>query len=155
MAKIHQSSKPASPPKKARRRAVASASRIRTWLVIISVVVLAAVAYLLLRPHNDLPAEVDPAQAYALYQSGATFVDVRTEAEWATGHIPGSLLIPLDELPSRVNEIPRDKDIVVICKSGVRSKEGAAILRLDGFTRVTCLAGGIQAWAAMGYRIQQ
>ena len=52
-----------------------------------------------------------------------------------------------------MNELPRDKDIVVICLSGARSKEGATLLRQAGFTRVTCMSGGIQAWVAAGYPI--
>jgi rhodanese-related sulfurtransferase len=90
-----------------------------------------------------------------MYEAGATFVDVRTQTEWDQGHIARSLLIPLDDLPNRLSEIPRDKDIVVVCRSGTRSKEGAAVLRQAGFTRVTCLTGGIQSWVAAGYPIEQ
>jgi len=118
-------------------------------------VVIAAAAYFLLRPHASLPSEVQASQAHALYEAGATFVDVRTEAEWEQGHIARSLLIPLDDLPNRLNEIPEDKDIVVVCRSGTRSREGASILRQSGFRNVTCLSGGLQAWVAAGYPIQQ
>jgi len=113
--------------------------------------VLIGVAVVLLRPKNTLPSEIPATQAYNMYQNGAFFLDVRTSAEWDQGHIARSTLIPLDELPSRMNELPRDQDIVVVCKSGARSKEGAAILRQAGFTRVTCMNGGLQAWVAAGY----
>jgi rhodanese-related sulfurtransferase len=119
------------------------------------IVVIAAGAYFLLRPRAGLPSEVQARQADAMYQAGATFVDVRTQAEWDQGHIARSLLIPLDELPTRLDELPRDKDIVVVCRSGTRSKEGATVLRQAGFTRVTCLSGGLQAWVAAGYPIEQ
>jgi rhodanese-related sulfurtransferase len=119
------------------------------------IVVIAAGAYLLLRPRGGLPSEVQASQAYAMYQAGATFVDVRTQAEWDQGHIARSLLIPLDELPNRLNELPRDKDIVVVCRSGTRSKEGATVLRQARFARVTCLSGGLQAWVTAGYPIEQ
>jgi rhodanese-related sulfurtransferase len=115
----------------------------------------AVVAFLVLRAPTTLPSEVQPAQAYDLYRQGALFVDVRTQAEWAQGHIAGSTLIPLDELSGRINELPRDKTIVVICRSGTRSKEGAAILRQAGFPRVTCLTGGLQAWVAAGYPLEK
>ena len=51
----------------------------------------------------------------------------------------------------RMSELPKDKDIVVVCRSGNRSKEGTTILRDAGFARVTCMTGGLQAWAAAGY----
>jgi rhodanese-related sulfurtransferase len=91
------------------------------------------------------------AQAHDLYDSGAVFLDVRTQPEWDQGHIARSILIPLDVLPSRMSELPRDQDIVVVCRSGARSKEGTTVLRQAGFTRVTCMNGGIQGWLAAGY----
>jgi rhodanese-related sulfurtransferase len=95
------------------------------------------------------------AQAHEEYQAGALFLDVRSQAEWNQGHIAKSLLIPLDDLPSQLDELPRDRDIVVVCRSGARSKEGAMILRQAGFSRVTCMTGGIQAWVAAGYPVEQ
>jgi rhodanese-related sulfurtransferase len=120
------------------------------WFAFGLVIVIAA-AIILLQPKQPLPSEVQAAQAYQLYQQGAQFLDVRTEAEYAQGHIARSLLIPLDKLQARLGELSPDKPIVVICRSGTRSREGAAILREAGFTRVTCLRGGLQAWVAAGY----
>jgi rhodanese-related sulfurtransferase len=117
----------------------------------IGIVILAAIAFLLFRPSGALPSEISAAQAYEKYQQGAFFLDVRTQAEWDQGHIARSTLIPLDSLQARLNELPRDQDIVVVCRSGVRSKEGSTILRQAGFTRVTCMTGGLQAWVAAGY----
>jgi rhodanese-related sulfurtransferase len=131
----------------ARRRNLTS-----LWIGL-AVVVLLGAAFLLLRPQGSLPSEVDVTQAHEIYQKGALFLDVRTQQEWDQGHISGSILIPLDVLQSRMNELPRDKDIVVVCKSGARSKEGAVILRQAGFTRVTCMTGGIEAWVAAGYPV--
>jgi rhodanese-related sulfurtransferase len=125
------------------------------WLVVAIVLVITAAAYLLLRPASTLPEEISASKAHELYQAGASFIDVRTVSEWDRGHIAGSSLIPLDDLPDRLNEVPRDKDVVVVCTLGVRSKEGAAILRQAGLTRVTCLSGGLEAWAAAGYAVEQ
>ena len=119
----------------------------------LAVLVLIGAAFLLLRPQSGLPSEVQVQQAHDMYQKGALFVDVRTQQEWDQGHIAGSKLIPLDVLQSRMNELPRDKDIVVVCKSGARSKEGTTLLRQAGFTRATCMTGGIQAWVAAGYPV--
>ena len=121
----------------------------------LGIVVLAAITFLLLKPKQTLPTEISVAQAHEKYQAGALFLDVRTQEEWVQGHIAKSILIPLDELPNRLNELPRDQDIVVVCRSGARSKEGSALLRQAGFTRVTCMTGGIQAWVTAGYPIQQ
>jgi rhodanese-related sulfurtransferase len=114
-------------------------------------VVLVIAAVILLLPRGGLPAAVDVARAYDLYTGGAVMLDVRTSAEFEQQHIPGSLLIPLDDLSARMGELPKDKDIVVVCRSGNRSREGTTILRDAGFGRVTCMTGGLQAWAAAGY----
>lgn len=119
--------------------------------IILGIVVLVTAAFLLFRPKNTSSTEITAAQAYAKYQQGAFFLDVRTQEEWDQGHIAKSTLIPLDSLQDRLSELPRDQDIVVVCRSGVRSKEGATILRQAGFTRVTCMTGGLQAWVAAGY----
>jgi rhodanese-related sulfurtransferase len=133
-------------------RKVRKQNLIGLWIGL-GIVVLAAAAFLLFRPKSALPTEISVAQAYEKYQQGAFFLDVRTQAEWDQGHIAKSTLIPLDDLQARLGELPRDRDIVVICRSGARSKEGAAILRQAGFTRVTCMTGGLQAWNAAGYSL--
>ncbi len=122
------------------------------WIGLAGLIVLLVVgALLLIRPSPGLPSEVSARQALEAYQKGALFLDVRTAAEWSQGHIRQSLLIPLDELPNRLGELPRDRDIVVVCKSGARSQEGAAILLQAGFPHVTSLTGGLQSWVSAGY----
>jgi rhodanese-related sulfurtransferase len=121
----------------------------------LAILILVGAAFVLLRPQGTLPAEVQVAQAYDMYQNGALFLDVRTQQEWDQGHIERSILMPLDTLPGRMDELPRDKDIVVVCKSGARSKEGTTLLRQSGFPRVTCMNGGIEAWIAAGYPLTQ
>jgi phage shock protein E len=101
-----------------------------------------------------LSVEISPAQAYAKLQQGAFFLDVRNQDEWDQFHITGSILIPLDQLQNRLNELPREKEIVVVCLSGHRSKSGTAILQQAGLTHVYCLSGGLQAWRAAGYSVQ-
>ncbi len=121
----------------------------------VGIMLIAAAGFVLMRPQQALASEVTPAQAYDEYKAGAFFLDVRTQAEWDLGRIPKSRLIPLDELPNRLSEVPRDKNVVVVCRSGARSKEGAVILRQAGFTRVTCLSGGLLAWQAAGYPVEK
>jgi rhodanese-related sulfurtransferase len=139
---------------RAARRPRSRGPKYRTWTIAAFVLVLLVGAYFVLRPHGGLPSEIAAREAYDMYRSGATFLDVRTQAEWDQAHIPKSLSIPLDELESRLDELPPQSDIVVVCRSGVRSREGANILRQAGFTRVTCLSGGLQAWSSAGYPLE-
>ncbi len=121
----------------------------------LGIVVIVVAALILLRPGSPTVSEITAAQAYEKRHAGALFVDVRTQEEWAQGHIANSTLIPLDELPDRLSELPRDRDIVVICHTGVRAKQGATILSQAGFRKVSCLTGGLQAWVDAGYPIEQ
>ena len=98
-----------------------------------------------------LPAEVQAAEALALREAGAFVLDVRQPDEWNAVHIPDATLIPLGELASRVNEVPRDRQVVVVCRSGNRSAQGRDILLGAGLPSVTSMAGGMNDWAAAGY----
>jgi adenylyltransferase/sulfurtransferase len=73
-------------------------------------------------------------------------VDVREPAEHRARCIPEAVLIPLGELPKRLNELDRDKLTVVHCKSGMRSATACQLLRAAGFKNVLNLRGGIEAW---------
>jgi NADPH-dependent 2,4-dienoyl-CoA reductase/sulfur reductase-like enzyme/rhodanese-related sulfurtransferase len=72
-------------------------------------------------------------------------VDVRTAAEFASGHVPGSLNLPVDELRARVNELPRDRDIAVYCQVGQRGYLATRILRQAGFAAFN-IAGGYKTY---------
>ena len=103
---------------------------------------------------NALAPEISVIDAHAMYQNGAYVLDVRTVDEWNEFHAPNTTLIPLDELPVRVNEVPRDREIVVVCRSGNRSQQGRDILLNAGFTNVTSMTGGLNEWRAAGYPIE-
>ena len=102
----------------------------------------------------NLPAEISVDEAHQLYEEGVFLLDVRTQEEWDDFHAPDTTLIPLDQLPSRVNELPSDEQIVVVCRSGNRSQAGRDILLDNGFEQVTSMAGGLNAWREAGYPIQ-
>jgi rhodanese-related sulfurtransferase len=125
------------------------------WLWVgLGIVIVAAAAFLLLRSKTTAPTEISAAQAYEKFQQGVFFLDVRSQAEWDQGHIAKSTLIPLDELQNRLNELPKNRDIVVVCRSGVRSKEGMTILQQAGFSRSASMTGGLIAWKAAGYPLE-
>jgi rhodanese-related sulfurtransferase len=117
--------------------------------------VLAAAVFLYFRSVGAPPIEISAAQAYDKYQQGALFLDVRSQEEWSQARIPNSLSLPLDVLTNHLDELTRDRDIVVVCSLGLRSKEGVTILRGAGFPRASCMSGGLQAWQAAGYPLER
>jgi rhodanese-related sulfurtransferase/rubrerythrin len=80
-----------------------------------------------------------PLDSYAL-------VDVRQEPEYAEFHLPGARLVPLPELAERPGELPRDKPVMVYCRSGRRSAAAAALLDGQGFADIRNLLGGASGW---------
>ncbi|QHT63665.1 rhodanese-like domain-containing protein [Paenibacillus lycopersici] len=79
--------------------------------------------------------------------AASLLIDVREPAEYRSGRIAGALNVPLSQLGRRMNELPQDRDILLYCRSGMRSKQAARMLRKRGFTRLSQLQGGIGAWS--------
>ena len=102
---------------------------------------------------SALAREVNVDEAYQMYQDGVFVLDVRTQEEWDEYHAPNTTLIPLDQLPARLSELPKDREILVVCRSGNRSQQGRDILLNVGFT-ATSMAGGLSEWYAKGYPIE-
>ncbi len=73
-------------------------------------------------------------------------LDVRTPGEYDAGHIPGAVLIPVQELESRLSEVPKDRTVIAYCLTGSRSAEAYGILAGAGYGDVFNMAQGIQAW---------
>jgi len=80
----------------------------------------------------------------------AVLIDVREPEEFARGHVPSAVSLPQAELANRLNEIPRDRPILTICQSGMRSLRSAQFLRQQGFQQVATILGGTAAWRAAG-----
>jgi rhodanese-related sulfurtransferase len=93
--------------------------------------------------------EVDPQTGQSMVVDGATLLDVRQPDEWVAGHAPEAVFMPLDQLGDRYTELPTDRPIVVICRSGGRSAKAAEALVSAGYEAVN-LAGGMKAWVADG-----
>ena len=97
--------------------------------------------------------QIQPAELKARLDAGEPvyLVDVRNPDEHGYCHLPESLLIPLPELPGRVQEVepPENSLVVVYCHHGIRSLTGAAILGQAGHVSVASLAGGIDAWSRL------
>jgi len=102
---------------------------------------------------KSLPAEISSTEAKAKKDAGAFMLDVREQSEWNEVHMPGATLIPLGQLANRLKDLPKDKEIVVVCRSGNRSATGRDILKQAGFTSVTSMAGGMNDWQAKGFAV--
>jgi rhodanese-related sulfurtransferase len=84
-------------------------------------------------------------------RSAETIVlDVREPEEYAHGHVPGAINLPQADLASRLDEIPRECPLVLICRSGARSLRAAQFLRQVGFEQLANVQGGTEAWRAAG-----
>jgi rhodanese-related sulfurtransferase len=75
-------------------------------------------------------------------------LDVREGWELALAAVPAAVHIPMGDVPGRLTEIPRDREVVVMCKGGARSMTVARFLEAQGYTEVANLTGGILAWSA-------
>ena len=84
----------------------------------------------------------------------AVVLDVREAEEFARGHVPGAVNLPQADLANRLDEVPRDRPILTICQSGMRSFRSAQFLRQQGYQRVATVVGGTAAWRAAGRPIE-
>jgi len=80
-------------------------------------------------------------------------VDIRTPGEVAQGIIPNAAYLPMHSIPVRMSELPKDKEVVLYCRSGARSYHACAYLIEQGFDNVINLRGGIIGWARRGFEI--
>ncbi len=91
-----------------------------------------------------------PQEAHDAFDAGdAIILDVREPSEWAQGHIPGAIHIPLQQVPARIDELPKDRIVVCQCASGGRSASAARFLEQAGF-QATNMVGGIMQWHRSG-----
>ncbi len=89
---------------------------------------------------TELKEKIDQGEALFL-------LDVREPYEFKYAHIAGSLLIPLNQIPQRLNELDAGQEIIVICHHGMRSQQAAAYLVHSGLKNIANLQGGIDAWS--------
>ena len=82
-------------------------------------------------------------------------IDVRAPDEWAAGHLPGVVNIPLGTVPARMKEIPTDKPIVLQCRTGERSAIAASLMQAAGIENVKNLVGGFRRWSSEGYPVER
>jgi len=95
-------------------------------------------------PMNEL--DITPDQLAEILET-VTLLDVREPYEWEVSRLEGAIHIPLQQLPRRLAEVPRDKEIIVYCRVGGRSAHAQHYMLQQGFERVRNLVGGLMAWA--------
>lgn len=127
-------------------------------ILLISLVIVSGLALLwpaLMRPAGNA---VNPGEATTLInREDARIVDVREVGEFAEGHLPDALHIPLAKLSERVGELEKfkEKPIIFCCASGMRSNKACAELKKLGFAKLYNLSGGVDAWVGAGYPIKK
>lgn len=99
--------------------------------------------------------EIDSHDLQVRISGGDDFLllDIRSAGELVQGMLPDAEHIPMHAIPLRVNELPKDKDVILYCHSGARSYHACAYLAQQGYENVINLRGGILGWARAGYRL--
>lgn len=106
------------------------------------------------RKNNQSEMTVDMLKERIAQHQTQLILDVRNADEYAASHIAGSKLIPLDQLATRLNDLPRDRPIIAMCRSGNRSHVATGMLQRAGFDVVN-LKGGILQWEKQGLPVER
>jgi rhodanese-related sulfurtransferase len=136
-----------------------SGKSIRTvWMVALLLVAIFGIGFLIVQIAGELAPwqladEISPDDARKQLAGGAIVLDVRTYEEFIGGHIEKSLFMPLEELTSLMSALPRDRLIITVCRTGLRSIQARYILQEAGYDQVTSLKGGMEAWIAAGFPV--
>ena len=109
---------------------------------------------------QDVDTELSPdltvsEVSQVIKEMDVAIIDVREEYEYNEGHIEGAALLPLGEIPDRIDEIPKDVPVILVCRSGNRSGQAYQYLTEQGFDNVHNMLGGMLDWAAYGYAIEK
>ena len=96
---------------------------------------------------SSYPIEVDAQTAFEQLKQSGTLLDVREPAELEFCRVEGSLTIPMGQVPQRLEAIPKDGHLFVLCHHGMRSGQVTAFLRQRGFENAINVTGGIDAWS--------
>ena len=107
-------------------------------------------------PHFPDVWDLDPKEIQSK-TSELTLIDVRRPDEYIgeLGHIPGATLLTLDQLPAKMDSLPKDKTIVFVCRSGARSAQATSFALESGFSDVYNMRGGMLLWNEYGLKIEK
>ena len=116
-----------------------------------------AIAALAEGPEPTEAPSISAAELHALRESGAApvVIDVRTPEEYASGHVPGAVNIPFDQVAQRIAEVEAPHGVVLYCMVGPRARKGESALLAVGYASVFHLEGGLAAWQAAGLPVER
>lgn len=127
-------------------------------ILLVSIVVVSGLGLLWPMLVRRAGQAVNPGAATLLInRENAVVVDVRESDEFAQGHLPDAVSLPLSKFAERIAELDKYKDqpVIVCCASGVRSNNACRQLATRGFARLSNLEGGVDAWVAAGYPLKK
>ncbi len=140
-----------------KKRVKKNKSQNMMWITALTVLAVAAgVFYFASRPAASTDAvfkNVSVTDLKNASEPDKIILDVRRQDEYDAGHVEGVVLIPVQELADRLDELPKDKPLYVICRSGNRSMIASEILEKAGFKDIRNVQGGILAWQRAGYPV--
>lgn len=113
------------------------------WIIIIAIAILVLSRFIPTKGVTNITVEQAKKR---INDKNTQCIDVRTPGEYKAHHRPQFKNIPLNELPNKVSKLDKNKDIVVICQSGMRSGRAAKLLKQQGFTNIYNVKGGMNAW---------
>jgi len=126
----------------------------RHSIAIVFVVLLASAAF---SEESESPRapSISPAELHAQREGGVApvVIDVRTPEEYGSGHVPGAINIPFDQVAARISEVDAPHGVALYCMVGPRARKGEAALLAAGQANVLHLEGGLAAWKAAGFPI--
>ena len=104
------------------------------------------------QPQGGLAPSLSPRSVHEQQNAGRSpvLIDVRSEAEYSAGHIPGAVHIPFDEVAERIDEVDTSQGVALYCMVGPRARKGEAALLAAGQEKVFHLEGGFSAWQSAG-----
>ena len=107
-------------------------------------------------PESTKAPSISAAELQARRESGAApvVIDVRTPEEYASGHIPGAVNVPFDQVARRIAEIDAPHGVALYCMVGPRARRGESALIAAGYEQVLHLEGGLAAWQAAGLPVE-
>lgn len=117
-----------------------------TMINIVFLIAVGGLAYMLFGPTKGLKSLTEKQFRDASAQSNLV-IDVREPGEYRSGYIPGAVNIPLSQLKHRLDELPKDRSLLLYCRSGMRSKNAARILSKNGYKDLAHLKGGMNMWS--------
>jgi len=128
--------------------------RLASFAIII--VALASTAALAEAPELTEAPSISASELHERRESGTAplVIDVRTAGEYASGHIPGAVNIPFDEVAQRISEIDAPEGVALYCMVGPRARKGETALLASGYEHVLHLEGGLAAWQKAGFPVE-